>query len=62
MNTTSLMLQLQYSGSAAAKLWQTAYVHMYNGIYISTLVTRLITRYWPKPVHLSHLQPGRIPQ
>ena len=59
---TILMLQIQYPGPAAAKVWQAAYVHIYNGFYISTLANRMIHRYWSKPVSLSHRHSGGMQQ
>ncbi len=59
---TILMLQIQYPGPAAAQVWQAAYVHIYNGFYISTLANRMIQRYGSKPVRLSHRHSGGIPQ
>lgn len=56
-----LMLQIQYPGPAAARVWQAAYVHLYNGFYISTLANRLLDRCWPKP-RRHHHQPGGMPQ
>lgn len=59
---TILMLQIQYPGPTAARVWQAAYVHIYNGFYISLLANLLLDRYWSKPRHLSR-QPSRgIPQ
>jgi len=57
-----LMLQIQYPGPAAASVWQAAYVHIYNGFYISILANRLLDRYWPKLRHLSHHQSGERSQ
>lgn len=59
---TILMLQIQYPGPAAARVWQAAYVHHYNGFYIRTLANRLLDRCWPKPRRLSHRQSGGMPQ
>lgn len=59
---TILMLQIQYPGPTAAWVWQAAYVHTYNGFYISTLVNRLLDRCWPKNRHPSHRQSGGMPQ
>ncbi|WP_026602221.1 NADH-quinone oxidoreductase subunit L [Methylomonas sp. 11b] len=59
---TILMLQIQYPGPAAAQVWQAAYVHIYNGFYISTLTNRMIHRYGSKPVSLSHRHSGGMPQ
>lgn len=57
---TILMLQIQYPGPAAAKVWQAAYVHIYNGFYISALANRIINRYWPKPRRPKHHHSGGI--
>lgn len=51
---TILMLQIQYPGPTAAKIWQAAYVHIYNGFYISTLANRMLNRYRPKPSRANH--------
>lgn len=59
---TILMLQIQYPGPTAARVWQAAYVHLYNGFYISTLANRMLDRCWPKSHSLSHRQPGGMPQ
>jgi NAD(P)H-quinone oxidoreductase subunit 5 len=59
---TILMLQLQYPGPAATKLLQAAYVHIYNGFYISTLANRLINHYWPKQRDLGPHRPGEMPK
>jgi NAD(P)H-quinone oxidoreductase subunit 5 len=58
---TILMLQIQYPGPAAAKVWQAAYVHIYNGLYISTLANRMLNRYRPKPSRVNHRHPGGMP-
>ncbi|WP_031435516.1 proton-conducting transporter transmembrane domain-containing protein [Methylomarinum vadi] len=42
-----LMLQVQFPGPAANRVWQAAYVHFYNGFYISSLANRLLQRIWP---------------
>lgn len=58
---TILMLQIQYPGPTAAKVWQAAYVHIYNGFYISTLANRLINRSQPKPSRVNHRQSEGMP-
>ena len=57
-----LMLQIQYPGPTAARIWQAAYVHLYNGFYISTMANRLLKRYWPKQRHLIDRTSGGMPQ
>ena len=55
-----LMLQIQYPGPAAARMWQAAYVHFYNGFYLSTIANRLIKTYWPPVRNFDHS--GGTPQ
>jgi NAD(P)H-quinone oxidoreductase subunit 5 len=57
-----LMLQIQYPGAAAPRIWQAAYVHLYNGFYISTIANRVLDRCWPKSHRFDHRQPGGMPQ
>ncbi|OAI19033.1 NADH dehydrogenase [Methylomonas koyamae] len=57
-----LMLQIQYPGPAAPRIWQAAYVHLYNGFYISTIANRVLDRCWPKSHRFDHRQPGGMPQ
>ena len=42
-----LVLQTSFPDRAASRLWQAAYVHVHNGLYISALANRLIRRHWP---------------
>jgi NAD(P)H-quinone oxidoreductase subunit 5 len=42
-----LLLQVQFPGSPKNRFWQAAYVHFYNGFYLSTLANRWIRQYWP---------------
>jgi NAD(P)H-quinone oxidoreductase subunit 5 len=42
-----LLLQVRFPGSGASRIWQVAYVHFYNGFYVSTIANRLICRFWP---------------
>lgn len=59
---TILMLQIQYPGPTAVWVWQAAYVHTYNGFYLSTLANGLIERFWPKTRQPSHRHSGGMPQ
>ncbi len=42
-----LLLQVRFPGVHGDRAWQTAYVHLYNGLYISTLANRCIRKVWP---------------
>lgn len=55
--TGVLLLQTQFPGTSANRIWQAAYVHFYNGFYISALANRLLKRYWPAPNYKHPNQP-----
>lgn len=42
-----LWLQVRFSSGSIGSRWQAAYVHFYNGLYISSYANRWIRRYWP---------------
>lgn len=42
-----LWLQVRFSSDDIGSGWQSAYVHFYNGLYISSFANLLIRRYWP---------------
>ena len=41
-----LVLQTRFPDRDAGRLWQAAYVHLYNGLYLGTLANRLVNRLW----------------
>ncbi|WP_445371620.1 proton-conducting transporter membrane subunit [Methylomonas sp. HW2-6] len=57
-----LMLQIEFPGPAAAGIWQAAYVHIYNGFYISTLANRLLASRRLASARFSHRHSGGMPQ
>ncbi|MFM8333165.1 MAG: NADH-quinone oxidoreductase subunit L [Candidatus Methylumidiphilus sp.] len=42
-----LLLHARFPGASANPLWQAAYVHCYNGLYVSTLANRFVQHVWP---------------